>query len=89
MLHTDVGCPLCGDTGIHACIGRRLPPPSPEVEARLTTSLERIFGPLDKEKRKEQTDALFPRTFCTTPQGKEQAASEGLVETVEPSESLT
>ena len=79
------GCPLCGETGIHACIGRRLPPPSPEVEARLTESLERIFGPLDKEKRKEQRDALFPNVYTTSPQGEEPAPVEGSDEVTEPS----
>lgn len=37
-------CSKCGCTGLHACIGRRLPPPTPEDEARLTAAMEKIFG---------------------------------------------
>ena len=40
----DPGCSLCGCTGWHACIGRRLPPPTPEEEARISTALDKIFG---------------------------------------------
>lgn len=81
----NVGCPLCQSDAIHSCVGRPLPPPSPEVEARLTEALERIFGKPDKEKR----DALFPRTFFTTPQGEDPTPTEGVAEVAEPSESLT
>jgi hypothetical protein len=37
------GCPLCGSTEIHACIGRRLPAPTQEEEERLTETLKSIF----------------------------------------------
>jgi hypothetical protein len=34
------GCPRCGISGIHACPGRVLPPPTPEEEERLTRLLQ-------------------------------------------------
>lgn len=45
-------CSKCGCTGLHACIGRRLPPPTPEDEARLTAALEKIFGQVAKEEER-------------------------------------
>ena len=42
-MSTNSGCPRCGSTEIHACIGRRLPPPTPEEEERLTATLKSIF----------------------------------------------
>lgn len=37
-------CSKCGCRGLHACIGRHLPPPTPEDEARLKKTLDEIFG---------------------------------------------
>ncbi len=37
-------CPLCGIRGVHGCIGRRLPKPTPEDERRMHTTLNGIFG---------------------------------------------
>lgn len=65
----NVGCPLCQSEAIHSCVGKPLAPPSPEVEARLTESLERIFGKPDQEQR----DALFPNLYTTSPQSEDQA----------------
>lgn len=39
----STGCPRCGSTEIHACIGRRLLPPTPEEEERSTATLKTIF----------------------------------------------
>lgn len=65
------GCSRCGCTGLHACVGRRLPPPTPEAEARLTETLERIFG-----KRLEgNTDAMLSRNVTASSQDPDQAAS--------------
>lgn len=43
----SVPCSRCGCSGIHACIGRVLPPPTPEEEARLTKTLDSIFKNVD------------------------------------------
>jgi hypothetical protein len=43
----SVSCPRCGCNGIHACVGRVLPPPTPEEEARLTKTLDGIFKNVD------------------------------------------
>lgn len=40
----SVECSKCGCVGWHACVGRRLPPPTPEDEARLSETLDKIFG---------------------------------------------
>ena len=86
LLDCTIACSICGISGIHACPGFVLPPVSPEVEARLTESLERIFG---KRDRRSERDARFPNVYRTTPQGQEQAASEGSVETSESGSGLT
>lgn len=39
-----IPCSKCGVTGLHACVGRVLPPPTPEEEARFKKVLDGIFG---------------------------------------------
>ncbi len=51
----DYECPRCGCSGIHACIGRRLPPPTPEEEAATTKALENIFRDVASEEQKMHT----------------------------------
>jgi len=45
----DSECPRCGCTGLHACIGYRPPPITPEEEARLNATLDRIFRRVAEE----------------------------------------
>lgn len=35
-------CPKCGISGIHACPGKPLPPPTPEDEARIRAVFENL-----------------------------------------------
>lgn len=37
------GCPKCGCTGLHACIGHFPAPWTPEDEARLENALREVF----------------------------------------------
>lgn len=39
----SITCSKCGCSGIHACVGRVLPPPTPEDVARLENALRRVF----------------------------------------------
>lgn len=47
----DYECPRCGCSGVHACIGKRLPPPTPEEEAAMTKALEEIFKQVAEEEQ--------------------------------------
>ena len=46
-----LGCARCGCTGLHACVGRHLPPPTAEDHARLDTTLNKAFGPFASDAR--------------------------------------
>ena len=39
----DGECSRCGCTGLHACIGHRPAPITPEEQARLEATLDKIF----------------------------------------------
>lgn len=42
-------CSKCGCSGLHACPGYRIPPPTPEDEARLENALRTIFAEVARE----------------------------------------
>lgn len=50
----DYECPRCGCSGVHACIGKRLPPPTPEEEAAMTKALEQIFKQVAEDEAAKQ-----------------------------------
>lgn len=50
LLNSAVECPKCGCTGIHACIGKRLQPPTEKEIASLNAALDKIFPSRAKPK---------------------------------------
>lgn len=70
-------CPNCGDTGIHACIGRVLPPPTEEEMARFNKVLDEIF-------KVEVAPVVVPkRTLVVKRLTRECKKLEGLVNKLE------
>ena len=44
LLNSAVECPKCGCAGIHACIGKRLQPPTEKEIASQKAALDKMFA---------------------------------------------